>query len=673
MIGTVACLRRTLRDRQRMIASLEQGRDAASRREWSEAADALTAADRDTRLSPDDLELLGDASWWAGRPDAASEALERAFAGYESADRPEDAARVAVHLAYHASRAMAFAVAAGWAAQANRLLEGFPASPLRAWMGLFRAAGELAEGRLDVGIELADQTMAMARELGNNEALYVAMSFKGMGQVVAGQWKAGLALLDEASAAALSGSLESSAASDVLCITIGACRNLGDLERAGQWAEASERWMRRNGVGGYPGICRVHRAELKMLHGHWSEAEEDARKACDELQRFHLLDAVGMAQNAVGEVRLRMGDLDGAAEAFDRAYEFGHDGQPGLAKLQLARGQVEEAQRSIGRSLAATATEGFKDRAARGRLLPAQVEVALAAGDLEAARLAVEELESIAADLDRPLHTAGALTARGELLLGEEKPIEASPILGRSWRMWQTSDLPYEAAQARLRYAEALAAEGDTDTAKRDLMAARKVFAQLGATLDVKRVDELLEGRGSVQAALAAPQSTATKTFMFTDIVTSTDLVGLIGDEAWTDLLGWHDRELRVAFAGHHGEEINRTGDGFFVAFERASDAVGCAVDIQQRLARHRREHGFAPWVRIGLHTAVATRRGRDFSGRGVHVAARVGAAAAREEILATSAVIAELGHGPFQLSEPRQLTLKGVGEPVEAVAVGWR
>ena len=72
-----------------------------------------------------------------------------------------------------------------------------------------------------------------------------------------------------------------------------------------------------------------------MLHGHWSEAEEDAREACDELQRFHLLDAVGMAHNAVGEVRLRMGDLDGAAEAFDRAYEFGHNGQPGLARLQL--------------------------------------------------------------------------------------------------------------------------------------------------------------------------------------------------------------------------------------------------------------------------------------------------------------------------------------------------
>ncbi len=654
-----------------MIASLEHGRDAARRREWSDAVDALTAADHDEPLSPDDLELLGNAAWWTGRPDAASEALERAFAGYEAAGRIEDAARVAIYMAYHASRAMAFALGAGWASQADRLLRQAPGSPLHAWKGVFETAGALGEGRLDVGLEAADRTIAMARELGNEEALYIAMAFKGMGEAIAGRWKDGVTLLDEASAAALSGRLELSAASDVLCITIGACRNLGDLERAAQWAEASERWMQRNGAGGYPGICRIHRAELKMLHGRWSEAEEEARAACDELERFHLLDAVGMAHNAIGEVRLRMGDLDGAAEAFDRAYEFGDDGQPGLARLQLAQGRIEEARRSIGRALAATVTDGFTDRAARGRLLPTQVEVALAAGDLETARLAVDELESIATDFDRPLHKAGALTARGELLLGEQKPLEASPVLGRSWRLWQTNDLPYEAAQARLRYAEALAAEGDVDTARRDLLAARKIFEQLGAMRDVRRVDELLDEAGT-QTALV-PATTATKTFMFTDIVTSTDLVGVIGDEAWTELLAWHDRELRRSFADHRGEEVNHTGDGFFVAFELAADAIGCAVDIQQRLARHRREHGFAPWVRIGLHTAEATRRGRDFSGRGVHIAARVGAAAGREEILATDAVTAGAGPGRFRVSKPRPLALKGVREPVEVVAVDWR
>ena len=234
-----------------------------------------------------------------------------------------------------------------------------------------------------------------------------------------------------------------------------------------------------------------------MLRGQWPEAEQEARQACTELERYGLMDAVGFAQYQVGEIRLRMGDLDAAAEAFDRAYEFGHDAMPGLALLQLARGEVAEAQRAIARALAAASGTGaFSDRATRGRLLPAQVDIALAAHDLHAAGRAVEELESIAADFERPLFQAGALTARGELLLGEDKPTEASPILGQSWRLWRTTDLPYESARARLHYAEALAAEGDEATARRDLLAARAVFERLGATLDLQRVDALLGAEG---------------------------------------------------------------------------------------------------------------------------------------------------------------------------------
>ena len=160
---------------------------------------------------------------------------------------------------------------------------------------------------------------------------------------------------------------------------------------------------------------------------------------------------------------------------------------------------------------------------------------------------------------------------------------------------------------------------------------------------------------------------------MFTDIVTSTDLVGA------------HRRRRleRAPAAGttascarrspqHRGEEVNHTGDGFFVAFERAADGIECAVDIQRRLVRHRREHGFAVGVRIGLHAAprrasVATTR------PGVHVAARVGAAAAKDEILVTQAVLDGAGSIRFGLSEPRELTLKGVREPVEVRAVDWR
>jgi len=650
--------------------SLEFGRDAVKRHAWAEALEVFAAADREGDLLPDDLELMGEAAWWSGQPDEATDALERAFAAYVEAGRPTEAAGVAFHLSYVAFRRQAPSVGGGWMGRAARLLEDVPESGMHAWLHMFGAIGALMDHRLTDGLALVDRAIAVAREHGNADVQFMATSFKGYGNVHQGNMQAGLALLDEAAAAATSGQLDLRIASDILCNTIAACRNIGDLKRAGQWIDEGERWMRHQTVGGYVGICRVHRAELKMLRGQWPEAELEARQACEELQRFGLNDGLGFAHHEIGEIRLRMGDLEGAAEALERAYELGDDAQPGFALLHLARGELEDAWHSIERALAGTLSgEETVDQAWRGRLLPAKIEIALARGEMETAREAVEELESIAAAYQRPLFEAGALTAKGELLLGEARPSEASPILGRSWRLWLDNELPYESARARLRYAEAIAAEGDAANARRDLRAARSVFERLGATLDVQRVDALLaEGQAPV-----APTERVTRTFMFTDIVTSTDLIGLVGDEAWAELLAWHNRELRSSFARHRGEEVKSTGDGFLVTFDKAQEAVDCAIDIQQRLTRHRREHGFAPSVRIGMHVAEATRDGRDYAGRGVHIAARVGAAATGQEILATTEVLDQAGQTRFKVSEPRALTLKGVREPIEVRAIDWR
>jgi class 3 adenylate cyclase len=668
-------------NRGAMIDGLEAARDAFRRHAWPEAVEVFEAAGEDL-ANPEDLEQYGTALWWLGRPDESNDALERAFRAFADAERRLDAARVAMTLAYQAFRGLSGPVGGGWAAQAARLLAQEPEGPLHARLAIFEALPSLFANRYDEGLAALERAIEVARRTGNADVTSMAMSFKGMVQVFMGEWREGFAAIDEAAAAASSGQLDLRVASDIFCNTISACRNVGDLGRAAQWADEGERWMLRNGAGGYPGICRVHKAELKMLRGDWASAEQQARQACDELRRFKLLDSIGWAQYQIGEVRLRMGDLDGAATAFDTAYEYGHDAQPGLAILQLARGEVDDAKRSLGRALAATSPGGnAMDRATRARLLPAQVDVALEAGDLEAARVAVEELESIAIDYERPLFQAGAMTARGELLLGEEKPAEASPVLGQSWRLWQTSDLPYESARARLRYAQALAAEGDRAMARRDLLAARGTFERLGATRDLQHVDELLAGDGAADASTSGATATTaaragdrvTRTFMFTDIVTSTDLVGLIGDDAWAELLRWHDRELRSSIAQHGGDEVDHTGDGFFVAFERAADGIECAVDIQRRLLRHRREHGFAPWVRIGLHTAEATPRGRNYAGQGVHVAARVGASAGKEEIVLSRAVVDAAGKVRFGLSEPRSIELKGVREPMEVRSVEWR
>jgi class 3 adenylate cyclase len=185
----------------------------------------------------------------------------------------------------------------------------------------------------------------------------------------------------------------------------------------------------------------------------------------------------------------------------------------------------------------------------------------------------------------------------------------------------------------------------------------------------IEDVTELLPWQ--LRAARPQEPRRVVKTFMFTDIVKSTNLLEALGDQFWEPLMRWHDQTLRSLFVAHQGEEVVTTGDGFFVGFESPDAALACATAIQQKLAEHRREHGFAPQVRIGVHASGATQVGRNFSGKGVHEAARIAALAEGGEILA-SLETARSAAG-FKFSEPRTVTLKGIAEPIETVLVDWQ
>jgi class 3 adenylate cyclase len=186
------------------------------------------------------------------------------------------------------------------------------------------------------------------------------------------------------------------------------------------------------------------------------------------------------------------------------------------------------------------------------------------------------------------------------------------------------------------------------------------------AAIEVEEVEQLLpwqlRGKDSGHRRVV-------KTFMFTDIVGSTALVDAMGDDAWETLLRWHDETLRSLFRAHTGEEVVATGDGFFVGFDSPEAALACAVAIQRRLADHRREHGFAPQVRIGLHASDATQVGRDFRGKGVHEAARIAGVAAGSEIVASAETVAGTS---FRATPPREMALKGLSAPVSVVSIEW-
>ena len=302
------------------------------------------------------------------------------------------------------------------------------------------------------------------------------------------------------------------------------------------------------------------------------------------------------------------------------------------------------------------------DPLSRARRLPAQIEIALATGELRGARKAAEELETIADQFRvggrrTPAREGTVKLAWGQIRLAERDWEGAATELRAARDIWDKIGAPYETAQARMLLGLAYRGAGDEDGAKEELTAAKATFERLGAALDLQRAGELLG------------ESSTRRTFMFSDIVDSTKLVEVLGEDKWRKLLTWHDRRLRELIEQAGGEVIKQTGDGYFAAFQTAAAAVEAAAAIQRALDEH---EPLAPDVRIGLHTGGAFQKDdNDYAGQGVHMAARIGALAGGGEILVSKESLD--GGSRFPLSEARLETLKGFDAAVELVAVNWR
>jgi DNA-binding NarL/FixJ family response regulator len=201
--------------------------------------------------------------------------------------------------------------------------------------------------------------------------------------------------------------------------------------------------------------------------------------------------AVGAAYYQLAEIHRLRGDFAKAEEAYRQASQHGRTPQPGLARLRLARGQVDAAAAAIRREV-----DEAQDPMTRSKMLPAHVEIMLAAKDVPAARTGANELAKIAGDLDAALLRAVAAQADGAVLLAEGDARGALAALRPALTAWQQIDAPYEAARVRVLIGLACRALGDEDTARMELDAARGVFMQLGAASDAARIDEM-SGRGA--------------------------------------------------------------------------------------------------------------------------------------------------------------------------------
>ena len=637
--------------------SLEAGREAARKHAWREAYDLLHKAAADEPLGAEDLEFLAESAWWTGRLEEAIEFRERAYAAYVEAGEPRRAALLAMMISGDHGKKGAGAVAGGWLSRAARLLENEPEGVEHGHLALAQGTGAVMMGQLEPAQEQLARARALATRFGDRNLEAMAMVFQGTTLVMSGQVSEGLALLDEATAAAVGGELDPLATGMVYCVTIHSCQTLGDCGRAAEWTTEANRWCDRLDVSGFPGACRVHRAEIMRLQGNWDRAEEQAVQACDELGAyFNLITSAGFHE--IGEIRRRRGDFAQAEEAYRKASELGHPtgAQPGLALLRLAQGKVDSAAAAIRRELE---NDGL-DPLTRAGLLPAQIEIALAAGELARARASAAQLEEIAdqyrIDGVRTPHMEGTLQLTlGRIRLAERDFEGAMSAFKAARSTWEKVGAPYETAQARMLLGIAYRGEGDEHSARDEIESAKATFERLGAPLDTQRAAELLGETGTAM------------TFVFTDIVDSTKLLEALGEQKWQKLLKWHDRLLRERIEEASGEVIKQTGDGYFAAFGSPAGAVDAAIAIQRALD----QEPIAPDVRIGVHSAKAFHTEDDYTGQGVHVAARIGALAGGGEILVSTASLD--GAGRFRLSEPRPETLKGLSEPVEVAAVEWR
>jgi class 3 adenylate cyclase len=638
--------------------SLEAGREAARKRAWRDAYELLQKADADGLLGAPDLEHLGEAAWWTGRLEEAIDFRERAYAAYVEAREPRRAALLAMMISGDHAKKGAVSVAGGWLSRATRLLADQPEGIEHGHLALARGTAAVMMGELKPAQEDLARAHELATRFADRNLEAMATVFEGTVLVMSGQVNEGLALLDEATAAAVSGELEPLATGMIYCVTVHSCQTLGDCGRAAEWTTAANRWCDRLDVSGFPGACRVHRAEIMRLQGDWDRAEEQAVQACDELGGyFNLITSAGFYE--IGEIRRRRGDFAEAEEAYRKASELGHPtgSEPGVSLLRLAQGKVDSAAAAIKRELANEGT----DPLSRARLLPAQVELALASGELARARTAAAELEEIGdqyqVDGRRTPHLEGTLQlALGQIRLAERDFEGARSAVNAARSTWEKVGAPYETAQARMLLGIAYRGEGDEHSARDEIAAAKATFERLGAALDVQRAAELLGEAGTA------------RTFVFTDMVDSTKLVEALGEEKWQKLLKWHDRLLRERIEEAGGEVIKQTGDGYFAAFGSSGAAIDAAIAIQRALD----EEPIAPDVRIGVHSGKAFHtEDDDYAGQGVHMAARIGALAGGCEILVSTGSLD--GAGRFRLSEPRSETLKGFAEPVELAAVEWR
>lgn len=467
---------------------LAAGRQAHAAQQWEPAYLALAAAAGALDLEAEDLQRLGEAAYWTGRTDEGVSVREKAYGAYTKEGKRQPAALIALTLADLYKYRLAKAVSKAWVARAESLIDDD--SPTEAYGYLLRwkciEAFE-SEGQPEKAFELADQVIAVGAALGNRSLEALGLQDKGRFLVATGRIDEGMALVDEAMVAAVSGELNADATGRSYCNMLTVCDQVADFQRASEWSAAAEEWCKQHSDSAYPGICRIFRAELKWLHGDWESAVADLDQAVSELTGFTPI--VGAALYQKAEVALRAGSLEDAEALFRSAHEHGYSALPGLAELRLRQGDPEAAVQLVRDALGGQNLGPL----ARAKYLPVLFDTELILGHRDEAMQALTELEEVATLCASTAMRSSAAHRRGAISLSDDEPAAAVGELRAAIVGWTELQMPYETAQSRMLLAQAQLSLGLDSAARLELSAARSAFETLGANLDIGRIESMLE------------------------------------------------------------------------------------------------------------------------------------------------------------------------------------
>ena len=404
---------------------LAAARAALERRDWERGFELFSEADAGDGLGPADLESFAEVAWFAGRASVSLEIIEKAFHAYVRSGDNVRAAFLAFDLFKQWSYRNQPSVAAAWIRKGEQLLRDGPETYAHGHHQLALSYVARAKGEADAAIALAERAGAIASKVGDSDLAAQALIVLGSTRIAKGATAEGFANLEEAAAAAISGELTAFNTGVTYCQIISACRDLTDYQRAGEWTEQTERWCERQSMSGFPGICRIHRAEVTAIKGGWEKAEQELERATKELEAYNVTPPIADGFYALGEIKRRRGDLEGAEAMLLRAHDLGRSPHPSLALIRLAQGKVKSAQQAIN---AAVADETW-DQWSRSRLLPAQIEILVAAGDVAGARKAAAEYSAHAATYESPALRAAEAEGWGRVLLAEGDAFRGLPAL----------------------------------------------------------------------------------------------------------------------------------------------------------------------------------------------------------------------------------------------------